>query len=226
MAHHGHHVMPLLVSGEHPPVPEAEPVPGPLAYFWPNATYVHCEGTPCAPYVFDARVFEHKLPKHLYLDHVDADGKITIPCGRAVTCARPSPAGPYGPLSLNHSQEVAVTLEHGTNYSVGWHPVMYHECRSPGVYAHAMLMVIAAVVLLPTAFAALARGGKGADGRARRNPGVPHLSLQKILDPKKIVVWAHLLGIALSLLSAITISIIQARLGSLPECQHTGAGER
>ena len=219
-------------KGLHFPTTPPEYVPGPLAYYWPNATYVHCEGTPCTPIVFEAGLYEGKLPRFLWEDHVDEDGKIRIPCGEPVPCFRPEsiPLGPFGPLALNHSELVPITMQNG-RYLVQWHPVMYEACRSPGVYAHAVLMCIACIVLLPTAFVAMARRGgagavKGAKRPAATKDDSPTIALLGKLDLDKVLQAVHLVGLGLALMSAIVISSIQADLGSRPECQGTGAGSR
>jgi len=207
-----------------------ELVPGPLAYYWPNATYVHCEGVPCRPVVLDAALYDGKLPKFLYEPFADENNKITIPCGEPIFCHRPSPMGPFGPLAINNSEQVGFVF----GDEPYWHPIMYHDCRSPGVYAHGVVMVIACILVLPVAFSALARYAPGRRAKEDGNsscarPAAPQSALATLwsrVDWRKVLAVVHILGIALAFLSCLIISGIQTSLGARPECQHTGAGLR
>jgi hypothetical protein len=212
---------------------------GIYSYYWPNATYVHCAPrdvqSECKPLVLDAKVYEGRLPDFLYKEHVNQDNMVVIPCGNPIPCNwQRCLRGPFGPLSLNNSENVGVV--EGT---IEWHPILYSDCRSPGVHAHAVLACVACIVLLPMAFSALAR--KPRKNRRSREVaedlnGKPSTSVSTSSSLllffssgeiyRKAMIYTHAGGILLVLISSVVISAKQTYVASLPECQNTGAGLR
>lgn len=218
---------------------------GIFSYYWPNATYVHCAPkdvqSDCKPIVLDAKVYEGRLPDFLYRELVNEDNQVVIPCGKPIPCGpgdnkwHRGLRGPFGPLSLNNSENVGVDMEDG----IQWHPILYSECRSPGVHAHAVLACIACIILLPMAFSALARKPRKLNRRNKpstitTNNNNTASGIQTFLSSKmsneeiyrKAMICTHAGGILLVLISSIAISAKQTYLASLPECQNTGTGLR
>ncbi len=221
---------------------------GVLSYYWPNATYVHCDRVPCKPLELDARIYHGKLPAFLYEEFVTEDDTIVIPCGAPVDCKEiVTPFGPYGPLAMNGSENFAISM---LQREVAWHPVKYsEECSATGTYAHAMVSGLACIILLPVAFSYLARtsggGGKrhrrsGSDGLERGAAGAAPgdasggggggatlaSSISALLGPARMaklygytMVAIHLGGIGLALFSAVSVAAEQTALANKDACR-------
>jgi len=89
---------------------------------------------------------------------------------------------------------------------------MYTECRSSGVYAHVLLMMLACVVMLPLGYAALCRGAD----QTRTS------STTQVAWVKKAFGWLRLGGIALATTSSLIVSIQQSAMRSKLQCLGSG----
>lgn len=171
--------------------------------------------------VIDAGAYEGKLPAFLYEEFVNEDNKIVIPCGKPVECGTMTPLGPFGPLAANHSEMLGFDFT-ANNHGVQWHPVLY-PCGD-GAYAHAVVTVIACIILLPLAFAARARKASKANtsssstaSRGSSDDDDESAGPWASLVNKYWIECAHLLAIFLIFLSLATQAATQSALASEPE---------